>query len=109
MYKETYLNKANHNSPLPNIVVSLSKDFEDIFPKKMPKGLPQIKGTEQQHDFSCDEYNVNSPFNVHDLFPFDIGDEIRGRIFLKKEGMMGTIVQVMGTTMQVIKTTTQEI
>ena len=39
--------------------------------------MPLIKGTAHQRDFSCGEYNVNGPFNVFQLFPFDVDDNLR--------------------------------
>ena len=50
----------------------------------MPKGLPLIKGIEHQRDFIGIEYNVNGPFNVFELFLFDVGDNLR--MNLSEEG-----------------------
>jgi len=51
VYKESYLNLDKTNQSLPSLVVSLLQEFEDVFPEKMPSGLPPIRGIEHQIDF----------------------------------------------------------
>ena len=36
---------------LPNVVVSLLQEYEDVFPNNVPSGLPPIRGIEYQIDF----------------------------------------------------------
>ena len=36
---------------MPSSIVSLLQEFEDVFPKEIPKGLPHIRGIEHQIDF----------------------------------------------------------
>ena len=49
VYKDLYL---NHNpNPLPSEVESLLQEFEDVFPKSVPPGLPPLRGIEHQMDF----------------------------------------------------------
>ncbi|KAL4302735.1 hypothetical protein GQ457_10G012240 [Hibiscus cannabinus] len=51
MYKENFLNTNDLNEDLPCFIVSLLQEFEDLFPKEIPSGLPPIRGTEHQIDF----------------------------------------------------------
>ena len=51
VYKESYLNLDETNKSLPNLVVFLLQEFEDVFPKEMPNELPPIRGIEHQIDF----------------------------------------------------------
>ncbi|KAI4299937.1 hypothetical protein L6164_033357 [Bauhinia variegata] len=51
MYKEALLNTNHLNDALPPSVVSILQDFEDVFPKEVPNGLPPIRGIEHQIDF----------------------------------------------------------
>jgi len=36
---------------LPLSIVALHQDFQDVFPKDIPHGLPSIRGIEHQIDF----------------------------------------------------------
>jgi hypothetical protein len=47
LYKETYFNFDDLNSCVPSIAKFLLQEFEDIFPKKMPNGLPSIREIER--------------------------------------------------------------
>jgi hypothetical protein len=51
VYKESYLNLDETNQSLPSFVVSLLQKSDDVFPEKMPSGLPPIRGIEHQIDF----------------------------------------------------------
>ncbi|KAL4360540.1 hypothetical protein GQ457_04G019860 [Hibiscus cannabinus] len=51
MYKENFLNTNDLNIDLPCFIVSLLQEFEDLFPKEIPSGLPPIRGIEHQIDF----------------------------------------------------------
>lgn len=51
MYKDVYFSTNNLNSSLPSVVISLLQEFEDIFPNKLPHGLPHLSGIEHQIDF----------------------------------------------------------
>ncbi|WVZ98177.1 hypothetical protein U9M48_043646 [Paspalum notatum var. saurae] len=41
---------ANDNTSFPSVVSQLLQDYEDIFPKETPAGLPPIRGIEHQID-----------------------------------------------------------
>jgi hypothetical protein len=45
------LNLDETNQSLPSLAVSLLQEFEHVFPKEMPNGLPPIRGIEHQIDF----------------------------------------------------------
>jgi hypothetical protein len=47
LYKETYFNSDGLNSCVPSIAKFLLQEFEDIFPKKIPNGLPPIREIER--------------------------------------------------------------
>jgi hypothetical protein len=51
IYKESYLNLDETNQSLPSLAISLLQEFDDVFPKEMPNGLPPIGGIEHQIDF----------------------------------------------------------
>ena len=51
MYKETCFNTNELDKPLPNIVVSLLQEYEDVFLNDVPSGLSPIRGIEHQIDF----------------------------------------------------------
>ncbi|XP_052479564.1 uncharacterized protein LOC128034763 [Gossypium raimondii] len=42
---------AEFPADLPASIVSLLQEFEDVFPKETPKGLPPLRGIEHQIDF----------------------------------------------------------
>ena len=49
--KETLFNPNQLDTSLPNSIVSLLQEFEDVFLEEIPKGLPPIRGIEHQIDF----------------------------------------------------------
>ena len=51
LYKEACFNTNELNESLPNVVVSLLQEYEDMFPNDVPSGLPPITGIEYQIDF----------------------------------------------------------
>ena len=51
LYKEACFNTNKLDDSLPSGVVSLLQEFEDVFPNKVPSGLPPIRGIEHQIDF----------------------------------------------------------
>ena len=53
IYKENYFNdQANFEElELPSSMISLLKEFGDVFPNEIPSGLPPIRGIEHQIDF----------------------------------------------------------
>ena len=51
LYKETLFNTNQLDTSLPNSIVSLLQQFEDVFPEEIPNGLPPIRGIEHQIDF----------------------------------------------------------
>ena len=50
VYKEAYFNINYLDHYILIICVSLLQDFKDIFPDKIPSGLPPIRGIEHQID-----------------------------------------------------------
>ena len=51
LYKEALFNTNQLHTSLPSSIVSLLQEFEDVFPEKIPNGLPPIRGIEHQIDF----------------------------------------------------------
>ena len=53
IYKENYFNdQANFDElELPSSMISLLKEFGDVFPNEIPSGLSPIRGIEHQIDF----------------------------------------------------------
>ena len=51
LYKEALFNTNQLDTSLPSSIVSLLQEFEDVFPKEIPNGLPHIRGIEHQIDF----------------------------------------------------------
>ena len=51
MYKDVYLNTVDLNSSLPSVVVTFLQEYEDLFPEEVPRGLPLLRGIEDQIDF----------------------------------------------------------
>ena len=51
LYKEAFFNTNQLNTSLPSSIVSLLQEFEDIFPKEIPKRVPPIEEIEHQIDF----------------------------------------------------------
>ena len=49
MYKDTLLS-ANNITSLPSIISHLLQDYKDVFPEKIPAGLPPLRGIENQID-----------------------------------------------------------
>jgi hypothetical protein len=44
VYKEAYFNINNLDSAIPSVDISFLHEFEDVFPKNTPSGLPPLKG-----------------------------------------------------------------
>ncbi|KAJ9707443.1 hypothetical protein PVL29_002460 [Vitis rotundifolia] len=51
LYKEVCFNTNELDESLPNVIVSLLQEYEDVFPNDVPSGLPLIRGIEHQIDF----------------------------------------------------------
>ena len=53
IYKENYFNDQTNfeELELPSSMISLLKEFGDVFPNEIPSGLPPIRGVEHQIDF----------------------------------------------------------
>ena len=51
LYKEACFNTNELDESLPNVVVSLLQEYEDMFPNDVPSGLPPIRGIKYQIDF----------------------------------------------------------
>ena len=43
LYKETCFNTNELDKSLPSVVVSLLKEYEDVFPNDVPSGLPHVR------------------------------------------------------------------
>jgi hypothetical protein len=43
MYRETYFNINDLDHFVPNVVISLLREFEDVFPEDIPSGLPPLR------------------------------------------------------------------
>ena len=50
MYKETLLAANDLPSTLPSVLFYLLQEYEDVFPKEVPPGLPPTRGIENQID-----------------------------------------------------------
>jgi hypothetical protein len=59
--KESSLNLDETNQSLPSFTVSLLQESEDVFPEKMPSGLPPIRGIKHQIDFVPGTVIPNQP------------------------------------------------
>ena len=44
LYKEACFNTNELDESLPNVVVSLLQEYEDMFPNDVPSGLPPTRG-----------------------------------------------------------------
>ena len=51
LYKEALFNTNQLDTSLPSSIISLLREFEDVFPEEISKGLPPIRGIEHQIDF----------------------------------------------------------
>lgn len=51
MHRHYYLLTNNLNSSLLSYISSLLQGYENVFPPKIPKGFPPIRGTEYQNNF----------------------------------------------------------
>jgi hypothetical protein len=51
LYNEACFNTKKLDESLPSVVVSLLQEYEGVFPKDVPSGLPPIRGIEHQIDF----------------------------------------------------------
>ena len=49
------------NVELPTQIIKLLEDFSDVFPEKLPKGLPSIRGIEHQIDLVSGASLINRP------------------------------------------------
>ena len=63
IYKENYFNdQANLDElELPSSIISVLKEFGNVFPNEIPSGLPPIRGIEHQIDFVLGAVIPNRP------------------------------------------------
>ncbi|KAM6574977.1 uncharacterized protein LOC133039699 [Cannabis sativa] len=61
VYMDALLNTNQLDSSLPSVVVSVLQEFEDVFPKEVPHGVPPIRGIEHQIDFILGASIPNRP------------------------------------------------
>ncbi|KAA3480634.1 Transposon Ty3-G Gag-Pol polyprotein [Gossypium australe] len=52
-------NEINKN--LPSVIVSLLQDFQDVFPKEIPNGIPPLRGIDDQIDLILGATILNQP------------------------------------------------
>jgi len=50
VYKEAYFNTNDLDFVISSVAVSLLQEFDDVFPKDIPSGLPLLRGIEHQID-----------------------------------------------------------
>ena len=50
LYKDSYFFNTNLDSSLPSAISSLLQDYDDVFPKEIPNGLPPRRGIEHHID-----------------------------------------------------------
>ena len=50
LFKEAHLSTNDLTGTLPNSVSTILQEFEDLFPKEFPEGLPPFRGIEHQID-----------------------------------------------------------
>jgi hypothetical protein len=50
VYKEAYFNTNDLDSAIPSITVSLLQEFDDVFSKDIPSGLPPLRRIEHPID-----------------------------------------------------------
>ena len=61
VYKEANFSSSDPGVSLPSGIVSVLQEFDDVFPKEVPKGLPPIRGIEHQIDFVLGSSIPNRP------------------------------------------------
>ena len=61
LYKEALFNTNQLDTSLPNSIVSLLQEFEDVFPEEIPNGLSSIQGIGHQIDFVLGATIPNRP------------------------------------------------
>jgi hypothetical protein len=65
LYKEACFNTNELDESLPNVVVSLLQEYEDMFPNDVPSGLPPIRGIEHQIDlYQVRQFLTDQPIRV---------------------------------------------
>jgi len=50
LYKENFLSTNDLSSTLPSVIFNVLQEYEDVFPEKVPPGLPPKRGIEHQID-----------------------------------------------------------
>jgi len=58
---EAYFNSNNLDSSIPSVAVSLLQEFDDIFSKDIPSGIPPLKGIKHQIDLVPEASIPNRP------------------------------------------------
>ena len=61
LYKGAYLSTNPNLSSLPSSFQTLLQEYEELFPKELPKGLPPLRGIEHQIDFILGVQIPNRP------------------------------------------------
>jgi hypothetical protein len=66
VYKKTYFNTNDLDYVIPSTAIFLLQEFDDVFPKDIPNGLPPLMGIEHQIDLvpgalipNCPAYRSN--------------------------------------------------
>jgi len=50
LYEENFLSTNDLSSTLPSVIFNVLQEYEDVFPKEVPPGLPAKRGIEHQID-----------------------------------------------------------
>ncbi|XP_071914044.1 uncharacterized protein [Coffea arabica] len=80
--KHVFWNVDELDKALPSSVVALLQEFEDVFPDKIPDGLPPIRGIEHQIDLIPGALLPNKP-------TYQIGPEETKELQRQVEGLLG--------------------
>jgi hypothetical protein len=51
VYKKTYFNTNDLDYVVSSVAISLLQEFDDVFLKDIPNGLPPLRGIKHQIDF----------------------------------------------------------
>ena len=60
-FKETLFTNTDLDPNLPSVFVTLLQDYDDVFPKEVPHGLPPLRRIEHQINFAPGAQISNCP------------------------------------------------
>ena len=61
MFRETLSTNTEFSSDLPEKIKFVLQEYEEVFPEELPKGLPPLRGVEQQINFIHGAVIPNQP------------------------------------------------